>query len=450
MIQLVATEGELTVVRRLAGYCYGEWTVEWPDSVPEDQRPVLDDDRAHGYVHRLGEGSGRMGRRFVRADVSITAAEYDQAGVVPHTGYTDVEEVLDAAVSQTDEDALVERAITRDGLGPWRPGTDFRVGDLVDVVVWGRSIVLPVTAVEAVTEAGAVVDWRVTVGGQLVADDVERRRSNAELERAVWQERRERVADVGRVSAVAGRAQFTADTARGEAQHLRDTLSGAGASEEVVASQLEELNAQLQARGEGAADGLIPAYIAANTARWRLQEELDAAQDEMLAQALYSNFRNATLIRTINAERTMNQAHRNWLDIFAPRTAFMGKWSGMSRWEVTNNFWDFVASLTVNRVELKGAWSGTVRVSMNMNTGLTDSYTLKVERGVFVHSGSARFSTEVGAGQSVRDAYVSVEPETKANGGVVGPVAVPVPRMLLRSEWEALGRPSEPVYQEAL
>lgn len=295
MIRLVATDGELTVVRRLAGYAYGQWNVDWPESVPEEQRPKLADDREHGYVHRLGSGSGRMGRRFVRADVSVTAAEYDKNGRVPHTGYSNVEDVLDAAVAQTDEDALVERAITRDGLGVLRPGVDFRVGDLVEVMIWGCAVPLPVTAIEAVTEAGAVVDWRVTVGGQVVSDDVERKRANADLERAVWGERRERLkvareASEAKAAAAAadrraGDAQSSADAAQSSAdqagqgvQNLQEILAGKNATAQDVTDQLAALNAQLQARDEPTGP-LIPAYIAANTKRWELQEKVDKQQD---------------------------------------------------------------------------------------------------------------------------------------------------------------------------
>lgn len=294
MIRLVATDGELTVVRRLAGYAYGQWSVDWPESVPEEQRPKLADDREHGYVHRLGSGSGRMGRRFVRADVSVTAAEYDKNGRVPHTGYSNVEDVLDAAVAQTDEDALVERAITRDGLGVLRPGVDFRVGDLVEVMIWGCAVPLPVTAIEAVTEAGAVVDWRVTVGGQVVSDDVERKRANADLERAVWGERRERLkvareASEAKAAAAAadrraGDAQSSADVAQSSAdqagqgvQNLQEILAGKNATAQDVTDQLAALNAQLQARDEPTGP-LIPAYIAANTERWKMQDQVNKMQ----------------------------------------------------------------------------------------------------------------------------------------------------------------------------
>ncbi|MGV0391479.1 hypothetical protein [Corynebacterium phoceense] len=225
-VRLLATDGELTVVRRLAAIAYGTWNVEWPESVPEQQRPQLADDRTHGYISRLPGDSGRMGRRFVRADVDITAAEYNDKGVlIPHTGYSTVETVLDAAASQTSEDAVLERDITRDGLGSFVPGEDFDVGDVVDVAIWGNSLRLPVTAIEAVTQAGAVIDWSVKVGGQLVADDAERRRVNQELERTIWQERRE----IAGVHRVATSAKTTADSASATAKEAIDAVGDVAA-----------------------------------------------------------------------------------------------------------------------------------------------------------------------------------------------------------------------------
>lgn len=218
MTTIHATDGELTVLRRLAAIAYGSWSVDWPQSVPEDQRPVLDKDRQHGYVSRLDAAPGRMGRRFVRADIAVTAAEYDEKGIKPHSGVTNAEVVLDAAATQTREDAILERDITRAGLGDVVPGVEFDVGDIVDVVIWGKTIRLPVTAIEAVTSAGAVIDWRVKVGGQLIADEAQRIRSNAELERTIWQERRERISEVTSVGAAASDAKESARVADEKAE----------------------------------------------------------------------------------------------------------------------------------------------------------------------------------------------------------------------------------------
>lgn len=71
MRPLVADGGELTVLRSLAAYSYGQWSVEWPDSVPEEQRPELPDEREFGYVAKLDKEPGRMGRRFVLSLIHI-------------------------------------------------------------------------------------------------------------------------------------------------------------------------------------------------------------------------------------------------------------------------------------------------------------------------------------------------------------------------------------------
>ena len=63
---------------------------------------------------------------------------------------------------------------------------------------------------------------------------------------------------------------------------LFEALSGAGADAEKVTSDLEKLNTQLQEHGEASPGGLIPAYIAANTRRWELQEQIDETQNDLL------------------------------------------------------------------------------------------------------------------------------------------------------------------------
>ena len=144
-MRLFADGGELTVLRSLAAFAYGGWSVEWPESVPDEQRPVLPDDRDFGFVSRLAVEPGRMGRRFVRDDVSIEAFEVGPSGGrLPESGFSDVEETLDAAAGRTAGDTFFEFEFTREHLGALTPFVDFNVGDLVEVVIWGRSLVVPV------------------------------------------------------------------------------------------------------------------------------------------------------------------------------------------------------------------------------------------------------------------------------------------------------------------
>lgn len=215
MHPLIADGGELTVLRSLASYAYGTWAVTWPSTVPDDQKPEIADDQDFGYAARLRDAPGRMGRRFVRANVSITAAEYSETGaMVPFSGRSDVERVLDDAVRRTDGDALFQQDFDRSALGALVPRVDFDVDDIVPVLIWNRVLMQPVTLIEDKVEAGAVVDWRVHVGGALVEDDAARERDIQDREFEIMQERRERLEAVGSVSKVAASAKNTAESAK--------------------------------------------------------------------------------------------------------------------------------------------------------------------------------------------------------------------------------------------
>lgn len=199
MHPLIADGGEMTVLRDLAAFSYGRWSVDWPESVPDEQRPELPDDRDFGYASKLKKDPGLFGRRFVRADVTIKAQDFDEAGKpIPFSGESDVEETLDDAAKRTDGDVFFEREITRAGLGALVPRVDFDVDSVVPVLIWGKTIPSPVASIEDVVESGAVVDYRVHVGGQLLQDDAARERANREVEATIAQERRERVKAVSK------------------------------------------------------------------------------------------------------------------------------------------------------------------------------------------------------------------------------------------------------------
>lgn len=224
MHPLIADGGEMTILRDLAAFSYGRWTVDWPESVPEEQRPELPDDRDFGYASKLKRDPGLFGRRFVRADVTINAQDFDEAGKpIPFSGESDVEQVLDDASKRTDGDVFFEREITRAGLGALVPRVDFDVDSVVPVLIWGKTIPAPVTSIEDVVEQGAVVDYRVHVGGQLLQDDAARERANREVEATIAQERRERVKAVSkerkaRKSAVAAESRARTEAISAEAK----------------------------------------------------------------------------------------------------------------------------------------------------------------------------------------------------------------------------------------
>nr|DAX93932.1 MAG TPA: hypothetical protein [Caudoviricetes sp.] len=316
MYPLVADGGEVTVLRDLAAFSYGSWSVDWPESVPEEQRPELPDDRDFGYALKLKEPPGRMGRRFVRANVSITAQDFDNEGQpVPFSGESDVEQVLEEAAERVDGDVFFEREITRAGLGALVPRVDFDVDDVVPVIIWGKTILSPVTSIEDVAEAGAVVDYRVHVGGQLLRDDAARERANREVERTIAQERRERVESVAK-ERKARKREISAESSarRADVESVRGVLTGGGEHQRDLLASLEGLNRQLQRNGEEPAPGLIPAYLQMNTQLWRVQQETNEAlrrSDEALKKGQEAN---TNLIETNRRRQQEIQANQSRLE----------------------------------------------------------------------------------------------------------------------------------------
>lgn len=294
MHPLIADGGEMTVLRDLAAYSYGQWSVDWPESVPDDQRPELPDDRDFGYASKLKQDPGMFGRRFVRADVDITAQDFDDAGApIPFTGESNVEETLDETSRRTEGDVFFEREITRAGLGALVPRIDFDVDSVVPVLIWGKTIPAPVTSIEDVVEQGAVVDYRVHVGGQLLQDDAARERANREVERTITQERRERVKAVSK-ERKARKSAISAESSarRADVESVRGVLTGGGESQASLVAALAGLNRQLQGGGEAPAPGLIPAYVQMNTRLWEVQEETNRAlrrSDEALQAGQEAN-----------------------------------------------------------------------------------------------------------------------------------------------------------------
>ncbi|MDU4729938.1 MAG: hypothetical protein E6Y04_08210 [Corynebacterium sp.] len=271
MHPLIADGGEMTVLRDLAAYSYGQWSVDWPESVPDDQRPELPDDRDFGYASKPDRHPGVFARRFVRADVDITAQDFDDAGApIPFTGESNVEETLDETSRRTEGDVFFEREITRAGLGALVPRVDFDVDSIVPVLIWGKTIMSPVTSIEDIVELGTVVDSRVYVGGQLLLDDEARERANREIERTIAQERRERVESVAKER----------KARKADVESVRGVLTGEGEGQEDLLASLAGLNKQLQKTQASPQPGLIPAYIALNTRLWEVQQEVNAKNEE--------------------------------------------------------------------------------------------------------------------------------------------------------------------------
>lgn len=311
----VADSAQVTVLRSLASTAFGKYNLTLPEGVDlADVYEVAAPGNELAYVSSLGPRKrvGGMFRRFVRADVDITAKG---EGTTPTST---VERVLDEAAQRTSGDFFLESDISLAGLGPWRPFEDFVVGDVANVDIWGRVVPLRVTRIEPKRTEHSDTDWAVHVGGQLVSDADARLAENADIYKAVVDDRRDLAGLDAKIQAeTSNRKQaISAESSarRADVESVRSVLTGGGEQQRDLLASLEGLNRQLKRNGEAPAPGLIPAYLQMNTQLWRVQQETNEAlrrSDEALREGQKAN---TDLIRTNSArqqEIQQNQAQLN-------------------------------------------------------------------------------------------------------------------------------------------
>ncbi|MDK8809147.1 hypothetical protein [Corynebacterium striatum] len=388
-VELAVDGGGVTVARRLAYYSYGKFEVVLPEG---REQVELDDRIQNAYISRSpGARMGRFDFGFIRADATVNL----------ESGTSDLELAIDSTLKRSEGDIFVERDVSPAGLRGHRPGVDFGLDDLVFLRVWGNRLRLPVTAIDMSASVGdGPHGSRVHLGGQLVSDGETRRRANNEILLQIAQEKRQRLrqvkaADSKASSAVskADAAQGTADSAVGDAAALREVLSGAGASADDVRAQLGELNRKIQERGESQDSlPLIPAYIAANTARWRVQDELDALQDEQIALT-----------------RRLAEANRKALEIQAEMNAvFARRRPQVLPFSKNGAGNDLVTVKTGGNltVTAKGSWTGVIAVSARVDA--LSAYA--INDAVEVASWRRSWEWKVGTFESSGGGYVIIMP----------------------------------------
>lgn len=285
----VADAANVTVLRSVASTAFGKYELQVPEGIDlEDVHEFAAPGNELGYVAGLsGERVGGMMRRFVRADVSVTAADESDPSWVPDSN---VDQVLREAEQRVSGDFFLESDISKAGLGPWVPMVDFQVGDTANVDIWGRVVQLPVTRIEPVVSDHSVVDFRVHVGGQLVSDEDARLAENEVIRRALVEDRRDLAglkAQVSKAVQDSSEAKKTAD----ETAALVDGLDIEGSIErarEAVDSSNAILQLVRQLTGAAAAQGAqaqASASLAIEYARQaeEVLDKLDPLRDDVVA-----------------------------------------------------------------------------------------------------------------------------------------------------------------------
>ena len=285
----VADAANVTVLRSVASTAFGKYELQVPEGINiEDVHDFAAPGNELGYVAGLsGARVGGMMRRFVRADVSVTAANESDPSWVPDSN---VDQVLREAEQRVSGDFFLESDITLAGLGPWTPFVDFQVGDTANVDIWGRVVQLPVTRIEPVVSDHSVVDFRVHVGGQLVSDEDARLAENETLRRALVEDRRDLAGLKSQVSKAvqdSSEAKKTADETAalvesfdidGSIQEARDAVDSSNAILQLV----RQLTGAAAAQG---AQAQASASLAIEYARQaeEVLDKLDPLRDDVVA-----------------------------------------------------------------------------------------------------------------------------------------------------------------------
>lgn len=220
MYRLVSDGGSLTVGRRTANYTWGAFEVDLLDGQSQQE---ADNRIADGYIYRPDDrGNGRAELTFVRADAHLDL----------NASKSDLEATLDGASKRTGGDTFYTREIKGAGLGRTRPGEQYQIGDVVDVLLWGRVLPLPVTGIKALSSDSEVSGWAVQVGGQMVRDAQALRKRNDDIDAQIAREKRERLRQVGAVDSKATTAQSTATTAQSTAEAAKQSAVDALAQQQ--------------------------------------------------------------------------------------------------------------------------------------------------------------------------------------------------------------------------
>ncbi|CAB0876412.1 hypothetical protein FRC0408_00217 [Corynebacterium diphtheriae] len=268
---LVADGGTMTVGRRQATYVYGSFDVRLPEG---REQADVEKRLQNGYIYRPDKpAAGRFDVSFVRADATVDLTAQT----------SDLETQIEAAQLRTEGDIFFERDITDSGTGRYRPGIDIKRGDIVDVLIWGRILPLPITRWEMISDDTTSVGWRWHVGGAMIEDSEALRSHNDQLLQQIAQEKRQMAKSIGAVSQRAASAGTAAARADGKAVAAQETADDALAKWRRQKDQLDKVqSAQIEANAKAndAQQRAIELGFLFNHGEWAMSKEWKANAGE--------------------------------------------------------------------------------------------------------------------------------------------------------------------------
>lgn len=158
-VTFFADAGQIMVGARVACYTFGRFNVTLPEG-KELATDEYDEGYTDGYLYRPPEHIhfDDFDFGFVQADVEVDV----------NAQWSDFEAVIDEAQKKVSEDVYFDADIEGPGLGRYKFGQHYRIGDIVRVGILGgqRYVTAPVTQVTHLPNGNP----RVHVGGQAIRD----------------------------------------------------------------------------------------------------------------------------------------------------------------------------------------------------------------------------------------------------------------------------------------
>nr|DAN15592.1 MAG TPA: hypothetical protein [Caudoviricetes sp.] len=360
---LIADGGEMTVGRRTSTYVYGVFQVD----IPEGREQAQQDDRLQeGYIYRPDQRpTGRFDIGFVRADARIDL----------NAQQSNLESIVDAAQNRVEGAVFFERDITGRGLGKFRPGVDFTTASLVDVLIWGKTLALPVTAIDMTSGDAAAVGWRAHVGGQMIADADSLRSHNDAILGQIEQERRRRLA----TTKTAETAATTANSATSAAATANTKAASAAAAADDADKKAKEADAAARIADQKAKEA----------------DQAARAADRKAIEALQTTVQGMPRILHIDT---------GGANIF---TGSSGRINNGEAWGTLKWFSAGLQARSGARFEAKGDWTGSILMIAVATQGATDVSCADITAGNRYHE-----SATGGIFQTYKSATVIILPST--------------------------------------